>query len=147
MLINDQITKTISNPWQDTFKQKSKLKMNCISQVTTFTITLPLQAQITQNHWDIMKLNPNFKYIFQEPVIPYYHRPNILWEMIDSNKILHNKVTHKKPTIKSTKFCQPWNISTTYISDNLFGFRGILLLFAIWLRFGLLYLIPYYFAV
>ena len=37
---------------------------------------------------------------------------NNLREMIGSNNILNKKVIYKKTTIKSTKFCQPYNINS-----------------------------------
>ena len=45
--------------------------------------------------------------------------PNNLGEMRVNNKILHDKVIRQKPTIKSTKFCQPCNIKSSPSCKNL----------------------------
>ena len=80
-LIEDQINKAISIPRQETLKLKPKKKLNRIPLVTTFNNTLPPLAQIIKNRWDILKVNPNLKDIFQEPGIVTYRRPINLREI------------------------------------------------------------------
>ena len=72
-----------------------------------------------KNYLDILKLNLKLNYIFQEAIIQTYHWQNNLKEMIGSNNILNDKVIHKKPIIKSTKFCQTHNIKNNLCRKHL----------------------------
>ena len=96
MLIENQITKAISNPRQDTLKLKLKGKLNCVPLATTLNNTLPPLEHI-------LKVNLNLKDIFQEPSILTNGRANNLREMMESNNTLNNKVIHLKSAIKSSR--------------------------------------------
>ena len=82
MLTENQITKAISTPIQDTLNIKPKMQMNFIPVLTIFNNFLQPLDQIIKNRWDILKINPIIKYIYQEPVILIYRWPNNLKEMI-----------------------------------------------------------------
>ena len=118
-LVDNQIKKAIDIPRKDTLKLTNKERSNRIPLVTTFNNTLPPMAQIIQKRWDILKLKPNLKEIFQEPGMIAYRRPRNLKEMVGSNNILNNKVTRTKPTIKTVKFCQPCNIKKSLCCNHL----------------------------
>ena len=91
MLIESQTSKAISTPRQDTLKLRAKVKMNCITYVTTFNNTLLPLLETIKNHWDILRVNLKLKYFVQEPHILTYCWPNNLREMIGSCNIRNNK--------------------------------------------------------
>ena len=118
-LVENQIKKAIAIPREATLKLAAKENINRIPFVTTFNNTLPPLAQIIQNCWDILKLNPNLKDMFKEPGMLGYRRPMNLKDMIGSNTILDNKVNRKIPTIKAIKFCQSRNTRNSLCCNHL----------------------------
>ena len=67
LLIENLITSVIFTSRQDTLRIESKGKLNWTPLVTTFNSTLPPLAKTLKNRWDILKVNKNLKYAFQEP--------------------------------------------------------------------------------
>ena len=64
---------------------------------TTFNRALPNLKQITDNNWNLLKINNNISRIFTEkPLIGYRRNPN-LRQLLGGNKIENNKVVKKLP--------------------------------------------------
>ena len=97
----------------------TKERTNRISLVTTFYNTLPPIAKIIRDRWDILKLKPNLKDVFEEPGMLAYRRAKNLKEIVGSNNILNNKVIRRTPTIKTIKFCKPYNIKNSLCCNHL----------------------------
>ena len=118
-LVDNQIKKAVAIPREDTLKLTTKERTNHIPLVTTFNNTLPPIAKIIRDRWDILKLKPNLKDIFEKPGMLAYRRPKNLKEMVGSNNILNNKVIRRTPTIKTIKFCIPCNVKNSLCCNHL----------------------------
>ena len=67
-----------------------------IPLVMKFNRVLPNIREIIDKHWDLLHINPKLKNAFQErPKIAYKKNRNFK-EIIESNKILKNKLIQKK---------------------------------------------------
>ena len=102
-LMEHQIIKAISTPKQKALKLNPKPKMNYITVVTFNNTLLPLH-QIIKNRWDILKINPNLKDIFQELGIFTYSRLNNIRKLLVNRNILNKNVIQKNLFIKPLIF-------------------------------------------
>ena len=118
-LINKQIEKASLVPRENTLELTPKKHSNRIPFITTFNDTLPPLSNIIKNRWDIIKLQPELKDIFQDPGIIAYRRPQNLKEIVGSNTIINNKVFRKKQQSKTVKFCRPCNTKNSLCCNHL----------------------------
>ena len=72
-------------------------------------MTLPSIANIIQNRWDILQLNPNLTYTFPDTAMLTFRRSKNIKDMIGSNNILHNRIVKTTPNTKTIQLCQPCN--------------------------------------
>ena len=98
----------ISTPMQVTLNLKPKVKRNRILLLAIFNNSLITWSK-NETSWNISKINPNLKDLFQESGMLTYRRPNNLKKIKGINNILNENIILKKPPIKSSKFRQPCN--------------------------------------
>ena len=84
-LIKNQTTKSIS-----TLKLRPKVKVNSITFVTTFNNVFSSLDQIIKIRWNILRVNPNLKDIFQELSTLNYRRLSNLKDLVGISNILDN---------------------------------------------------------
>ena len=111
-LITSQITKASSITREETLALSHRETNDRIPLITTFHTNLPPLARIINNRWDLLRLKPHLSEIFQDTPVIAYRRPPNIQDMVSSNTIENNMVSHKNnkhSLTKSAKFCQPCN--------------------------------------
>ena len=106
-LITSQIAKARHTPREQTLTLTRKKESNRIPLITTFQEGLPPLARILRNRWDILTLKDDFKDIFLEPGLVSYRRPPNIRDLVCSNTIMNDKVSHKNQTLLTPKTCTP----------------------------------------
>jgi hypothetical protein len=112
-LISKQIYKASAIPREHTLTLSTKMKLNRIPMITTFHDRLPPLSRIINNRTDILTLNAEHKQIFKEPFVVAFRRPKNISDLICSNKIINDTVSHKISPPKTIQFCQPCNIKNS----------------------------------